>query len=307
MRTCVLIFSAVLAQAQSTTSRYEVDINGRRVETERSSSAGGTRSEYTQSINGRPVPLEQTEEKIVSEGPGGKVVERIVRKFDPTGRQNGMERVLIEEEKLAGGGLNVKQTVWRSDINGAMREAERRQAETRISGSSTTTQTVVSRPDINGSFSTAERRSAVAEKNGDTVQSTEVLQRRDTNGQFYDASREVKVVTKQGDRTSEQTTSYAPDVTGRLDVASQSVSTSTKQPDGTLVKEVNVYSNHADGHAVERGSGTQIQEQQIVERKKATDGSIIESVSIRRPSVSDPSRLGSAQKVQETVCRGKCD
>jgi hypothetical protein len=253
------------------------------------------------------VPLEQIEEKVISESPSGKVVERTLRKFDATGRPAEVERRLIEEQKLAGGGSNITETVWHSDVNGSLNESERRQVEVRVAGNSTTTETVVSRRDINGSFSPAERRSLVAEKNGDSVQSSEVLRRRDANGQFFDAQRDVRVVTKQGGRTTEQTTSYEPDVTGRLDVARQVVSTSTKQADGSEVKEVNVYGKQAEGHVQERGTGTQIKEQQIVERKKSADGSVVESVSVRRPSVSDPSRLGSAQKLQETVCRGKCE
>jgi hypothetical protein len=33
---------------------------------------------------------------------------------------------------------------------------------------------------------------------------------------------------------------------------------------------------------------------------------VVETVSVRRPSVSDPNRLGDLQKVSETLCQGKC-
>ena len=298
---------ALLVQGQSSVSRYETDINGHRVETAKTSSVDGNRTETSQSINGRQVPLERTEEKLLSESPHSRVTERIVRKFDPTGVQNGIEKILIEEEILTGGSKNVKETTWRSDLNGSLIQAERRNVEVRVSGASTTTETVISRPDINGSISLAERRSQVAEKSGDQIQTSEVVQRRNTNGQFYDALREVKVFSSRGEQSTENVTSYEPDANGRLDVARQTVTIATKRSDGSEVKEVNLYGKGAEGHAQERGVSTQIREQQIVERKKLSDGSVVESVSVRRPTVSDPSRLGNSQKLHETVCRGKCN
>ncbi len=54
-------------------------------------------------------------------------------------------------------------------------------------------------------------------------------------------------------------------------------------------------------------SPEQMKEQQLIERTKRPDGSVVETLSVRRPSISDPNRLGNLQKLSETVCKGKCD
>jgi aspartokinase-like uncharacterized kinase len=304
----ILIAGTSVLSAQSTISRYERDINGNRVEmTSSSVSAKGERTEKLQSINGRQIPLEQSEEKVLSESPGGRVVERIVRKYDRNGQLASTEKVKIEEQKLPNGGSSVKETTSRSDINGNFVEAERRTKETRVSGSTTTTEIAVSRPTLNGGFETAEKRTAVAEKSGDKEQTNEVIQRIGSDGRFHDAIREVSVKTQSGNQTQEQRAIYEPGQTGQLELARQVVSTSTKRPDGTEVSEVNLYSRSADGHAQAQGAPTQIKEQQIIERTHAADGSVIETLSVRRPNGSDPNKLGDLRKLSETVCKGKCE
>src|SRR3974390_1030526 len=79
----VTILAAAGALAQSATSTYIGDINGNRTEasstvTERSPSTTAT-TERWQAINGRSVPLEQVSEKVLHDGPDGKVTERIVK------------------------------------------------------------------------------------------------------------------------------------------------------------------------------------------------------------------------------------
>ena len=299
------LWTAVLALGQSAISRVETDINGRRVETSSAVSTDGTRTEVRQSLNGRPVPFERVEEKILSEGPGGKVVERIVRKFDQTGQPNGFEKVRIEEEKGPGGLTTVRETTWRTDLNGSLREAERRITETQTSGSTTRSSTLVARPDLSGSFSPAEKRSSVTETSGNREQTSETVQRPNVNGQFYDAVREVRVVEKVGEKVLENRASYEPDVNGRMELSRQAVSTSSKLPDGAEVTEVNLYGKYPGGRTQEERVN-QVQEQQIIERRKAADGSTVETLSVRRPTVADPSRLGAPQKLSETVCQGKC-
>ena len=71
--------------------------------------------------------------------------------------------MLIEENKLPGGGSTVRETTYRSDVNGGSAEAERKTTETRVSGSTTTASTVIDRPSLSGSFETVEKRSAVTD------------------------------------------------------------------------------------------------------------------------------------------------
>src|SRR5258708_27979582 len=109
-----------VAWAQSTTTLYTTDINGRRVEEISHGANDGTRTETTQSINGAKVPLEQSEEKVLRDNASGKVTERVVRKYDQTGRLTSTDRVLIEEQKPAGGGSHVDETTWRSAVHANM-------------------------------------------------------------------------------------------------------------------------------------------------------------------------------------------
>ena len=76
-----------------------------------------------------------------------------------------------------------------------------------------------------------------------------------------------------------------------------------KRADGSEVTEVNLYGPSSDGHAQEPGAAPVIKEQQVVERRKAADGSVVETLSVRRPTYSDPTKLGALEKVSETVCR----
>ena len=121
--------------------------------------------------------MEQVTERVVSEDANGKVTERIVKKFDPSGQPASTERVMIEEQKLPGGGSTVQETTYRNDVNGSLREAERKTTETRVSGSTTTTSTVIDRPSLNGSFETVEKRSAVTDGPADNQHTTESVYR----------------------------------------------------------------------------------------------------------------------------------
>jgi hypothetical protein len=129
--------------------------------------------------------------------------------------------------------------------------------------------------------------------------------RRSDNGTFYQALRKVTDEHKTGDQTVVQAASYEPGATGSLQLASQSVSTTTKRPDGSDVTEVNLYARGADGRVQENGAAMQVKEQQIISREKTADG-VVETLSVRRPTIADPNKLGNLQKVSETVCKGKC-
>jgi hypothetical protein len=96
-------------------------------------------------------------------------------------------------------------------------------------------------------------------------------------------------------------------VTGQLQLASQSESTSTKRPDGTEVIQTNLFAQTVVGRLQDSNAPMRVKEQQIVERRTNPDGSVVETLSVRRPSTSDPNRLGELQKLSETVCKGKCE
>jgi hypothetical protein len=306
----LMVFAAAMAWPQSATTTYLKDLSGNRVEGQAFTSNGtpgdGEHTERYQSINGRQVPLEQTVNRVVRDDANGKVTERILRKFNPNGQLASTERVLIEENKLPGGGSSVRETTYRSDVNGGSQEAQRQTTETRVNGSTTTASTVIDRPTLNGSFEPVEKRSEVTEGPAANQHTTESVYRRDGAGGFQEALRYVKTSSTVNNTTTETTANYEPGVTGQLQLASQTESVSKKQPDGTEVIETNLYSKTVAGRLQDNTAPMRVKEQQIVERRVNPDGSVVETLSVRRPSISDPTRLGDLQKLSETVCKGKC-
>jgi len=302
-----LVFAAAAASAQSSSATYTKDLNGNRVEGKQlSTSANGDRTERFQSINGRQVPVEQVTERVISENASGKVTERIVQKFDPTGRPALTERVVIEENKLPGGGSTVRETTYRNDTNGGLRVTERKTTDTRVSGSATTSSTVIDRPGIGGSFETVEKHSTVTEGPADNQHTTESVYSRGVSGGFQETVRTVKTTSKVNDTTKESTATYEPGLNGQLQLDSQSESTSSKQPDGTEVVQTNLFMKTVAGNVQDSSGAMRVKEQQVLQRRANPDGSVVETLSVRRPGVSDPNRLGDLQKVSETLCKGKC-
>jgi len=304
------MFYAAVAMPQSSTTTYTKDLNGNRVDGQSFTTSGtpgnGVRTERFQSINGRQVPLEQTVDRVVSQDANGKVTERILRNFNRDGQLISTERVMIEQNKLPGGNSTVRETTYRSDVNGSLREAERKTIETRVSGSTTTANTVIDRPSLNGSLETVEKRSAITEGPADNQHTTESVYRPTMSGGFQEALRYVTTTSKAGETTKETTANYEPGMDGRLQLASQSDSTTTKQSDGTEVTQTNLFAKTVAGVLQDNNAAMRVKEQQIVQRRTNPDGSVIETLSVRRPSVSDPNRLGDLQKLSETVCKGKC-
>jgi len=306
----VTLAGAVALAQPSTTTTYISDINGGREEASSVQTSGQssdhTRTERWQSINGRSVPLEQVEERVIQEGPAGKVTERLVKKFSPTGELASTERLVTEERKTTGGST-MHQTVFRSDINGSMRQEEQRTTETRGTGPNTTSETTIARPTLNGGLETVEKRSVVTTGTDAAQRSNEIVYRLSPNGGMVEALRQVTVSTKQKNQSTANTSFYEPGVSGSLELARQSESTTTKAPDGRETTEVNLYARAVDGRVQENGAPQQIKEQQIIQRRKNSDGSVTETLSVRRPSISDPGLLGDLQKISETRCTGKCD
>lgn len=297
---------AALAWPQSATTTYMKDINGNRVQGQAFGSSDGERTERYQSINGRQVPLEQTVDRVVSQDANGKVTERIVRKFDPNGQLASTERVRIEENKLPGGGSSVRETTYHSDVNGNLQEVQRQTTETHVEGSTTTANTVIDRPTMNGSFQTVEKRSSITEGPAANQHSTESVYQRDASGGFQEVKRTMETTSKSDDTTKETTADYEPGLDGQLQLHSQSDSTTTKRPDGTEVTKTDLYAHTAAGVLQDNTAAMRIQEQQVIERRMNPDGSVVETLGVRRPTVSDPNRLGSLQQISETVCKGKC-
>jgi hypothetical protein len=152
-----------------------------------------------------------------------------------------------------------------------------------------------------------EKRSAVTDGPADNQHTTESVYNRSVSGGFQESVRTVKTASTINGATKETTATYEPGLNGQLQLDSQSDSTTTKQPDGTQVTQRDVFQKTVAGNVQDSSGAMRVKEQQLIQRRANPDGSVIETLSVRRPSVSDPNRLGELQKVSETVCKGKCE
>lgn len=306
---CLITACGALAWPQSERALYTTDINGNRVEASVNDSTplgdGNAKRELSQSINGRTVPLESTEQHVTKSG-NHTTIETITKRFDPTASTFFTERVVTERETQPDGSSTESSRTFRTDVSGNMKEMERRSVNTKVQGSTTTRETTIDRPSLDGSFQVAERRSSESQKSGDRTDTNETVYRRSQNGELYPALREVKTETKSGQTTTEQIADYEPSVTGNLQLARQTVATTTTDKSGNQTSEVNLYSAAADGRVQEQGAPQQIKEQQLITRRVGSDGTVTETLSVRRPTISDPTKLGGVQQISETVCKGKC-
>lgn len=301
-----LFLAGTLAFGQSVVTSYSTDVNGNRVAGPAIVSNDGQHTQITRSINGRQVPAEQTTERVISDGPNGRVVEKITKRFDPNGAVGSTERTVTEEQKVPNGSVT-HSTTYRGDVNGGMHEAERKTVEVHRQGSTVNTQTEIARPGLSGSFQTDEKQVSTSETAGKATHTDETVYRRSENGSFYPAVRDVSDTTTNGSQVVEKSAHYEQRDNQQLQLMGQTVSTTVKQPNGGSVSEVNLYSvNSEDGRAHDNQSGLHLKEQQTVERVPGPGGSVSEIVTARRPTVSDPERLGPARTISETVCTGKC-
>jgi hypothetical protein len=262
--------------------------------------------ELVQNINGRTIPREQISDRVLSSDAKGKVTERLIRRFDQNGRASETERVLIEETAGTGGSKIVKETIYRSTVNGTLQEEERSTSETRVQGDVTTTEVSVEKLGVNRRFSTAERRNIVATGPPENQQITETVLRPDQSGRYTIFQRKETSITAQGGETRSTTALYEIHDRYEPTLTNQKVVITSKRPDGTEVTETNLYVPAIGGRVQHAGARPELQEQEIVEKRINADGSVTETMSTRLPISADPGRLGPPQVIFETVCRGKC-
>jgi len=298
------------AQQSNVSSTTSVDVNGNVVgdgptisQTKSTNSSQTTVT--TQSLNGRTVPLEQVEERVLRNDASGKVTERIVRRYDPQGNPLPPVRETSEEQKRPDGSSSVQSTTYRADINGNMQILEKSVTETRKNASGETSETVVQRPTANG-LETVEKQSQVVSKQGDNYQAESTTYRSDGNGGFFPAVRQTTEHTVQGSEVSENSAEYEKGPTGELQLHGQTVTKTVTRPDGSKDAVVDVYSRDVPGTVSGNESGLKLQEQQTIESAPGPGNTVVQTLSVRRPSISDPGTLGPARPLSQTVCKGDC-
>ena len=313
--TIVPVLLASVLAAQDTSRQqdtYTYDLNGNKVAVGNSgrtqSGSRETQTERMQSISGRTVPLETVQEKVLSEGPNGKVVERIIQLYDQTGNPGPQEKIRIEEKKNSSGGMTVKRTVYRTDLNGRYALAERSTSQSRQSGDKLTSSTTTETPTINGSLEITEKQSLVETNRKDGSSRDLTTYRKNQGGSFYEAARETTEVVKQDNKETTTTTVFNATNSGRLAFASQKVSNLEKHPDGSETTLIDVYGAAPMGRSIGNNSGeAHLREQQLIERKKGSDGSVVETFSLRRASLANSNRFSDFELISEVVCKGNCE
>ena len=311
----VLFFGAasLWAQASKEANRtvYTYEPNGRRAsaydQANVSGAGGGSQSQTVTDVNGRRVQLEAVEEKVLSEGPEGRVVERLVKKFDSHGNLTGQEKVRLEETKSADGSSStVRATVYDKDVNGRFELRERTTTATNKDGSVIRAETLVERPNINGNLGQQERKVAVT--TGDDTKSLKdvTVYRKDQGGSMAPAVRELTETTKEAGREVANTSEYNTASTGKMELIGQKVAQTVKNADGTESQVVDVFGTNNPGQ-LSSGYDRQLKlrERQLIERTPGPDKGLVETFSIQRPAL-DSGRLGAPQKISETVCQGNC-
>lgn len=270
-----------------------LDINGRPMESVSTNQSRSGSYQLKRNLNGRTVPLESSEEKVISDTGGVKVVERLLKHYDPDGRALPSERVRVEERKQSDGSIQTLTTVSRADVNGNYRVEERSNALTKKSGDRTETSTTTERPTISGTLEMVERVETQSQSSGGKTTESTTRYKRDSNGRFGELAKQTKEITTSNGQTTENVADYENTV-GNLRMVRQV--TTQSSPGGT--KEVSVFTPNNEGKM-------QVSYQQVIEKKPTTDGAV-ETTTIRVAEPRDPGKLGPPRKAEEVICTGEC-
>jgi hypothetical protein len=289
-----------------------VDVNGHRVVdgpdvVQTKSTNGSGYTEIMQSVNGRSVPLERREERVLRDDASGRLVETLVRNYDQDGNPTQPVKQVREEQKRPDGSSNIQTSSYRADLNGKMQLLEKSITDIRKSGSSETSETLLQRPSVNGSMETVEKQTTVTTmQSGGNYQKEATTYERDGSGNFALAVKESVEHSQEAGASTENTARYEV-IDGRLQLQSQRVSKVVTRPDGSKETELDLFAPSTLGTADGGSPKLKIREQQIIEKRLGPGGSVVETVSVRRPGLTDQTVLGPAKQISETICRGKCE
>ena len=267
-------FLLLLLLAPDDIVRRVYDVNGQAVPAGRTESAGGSRVTMIRNANGREVPVESVEERVVADG----IVERTIRRYDPSGNPGPVERVRIETRKAPDGSVEAVTTVQRGDINGKLAVIERSTAVTR----GTQTVETIERVGMTGGLQLTERRETARKPSGETT----VVQQLDANGRLYQSGRTSLERTS----TTENRAEYES-TNGQMQLVRQTVT----RRDGDRT-EVDVFTPGPQGEP-------RLAQRQIVEKTRS-NGGFTSAVSVQLTDGSG--RLTSPRLVEETICKGEC-
>ncbi len=302
----LLLQLGICAQEVRQSTTYTYGVNGERqresgyreVKTGRSAVLVQTR----ETLNGRVAPMVRVEEHVIRDDASSKVVERAVRSYDANDAPLPLEKTVVEEAKHADGSSRTITSYYRGDLNGNLRLEEKAVAETTVSGGVEQTQSVIRRLGVNGGLEVAEKQVATSKKVGTAVEKELVVYRPGTGDGFQPAYREVSRAETANGETTEQSQRFDAAVTGKLELTGEVVTQTVSGNDGSETKQVTIYGVASPGRTAHPGE-PRIREQQLIERRPTGWNTVVETFSIRRPSLSDQ-QLGKFVKISETVCTG---
>jgi hypothetical protein len=271
--------------------------------TEQNTESSGQRVETIRNANGREVPYISTQERTVSTGSSGKVVERRVQRYDTEGRPAREGLIREEERKLADGSVERTTTVYEEDLNGRMRATERTVARETTSGNVTRSVVTAERAAPTGGFQTVEQKESVETRRGDSSTVETTVKRPSVSGQLTEWGRERSVTSKAGNTSTTETEVWERNTaTGEVSLSQRTVGKLVEQPNGTATERIQVYgSGLPGGGASDANSGGSLRLQQTVEREVAvrSGGEKVETVTTQTRSVSSPSEMGYREVVQK--------
>lgn len=257
------------------------------------------------SLNGRAVEPYKVEERVVEEGGGRKVIERIVYRNSGDGTRGQPEKIRIEERTNPDGSTNVETQSYRTDINGRFQLVEKSTTAASKQGDAIRATTTIQRASINGGLEVVERQ----ERSGTqtpTALSDEVRTfRKDANGGFRESARVVTDRKQNGAKIVENVTEYqSATLDGRMQLSGQRVSTEVTGTDGSVTKQVEIYGIAQAGRPSTPGE-LKLREQQLIEQKVGSDKTVRETLSIRRPDL-EGRVSGDFKPISSRTCQGKC-
>lgn len=253
--------------------------------------------------DGRPQTLPSFEEsrtrKLVEDGPNGRIYEESVTRRDSTGRPLPNEKLRIIERKSADGASIVETTTFRADLNGRLSPTQRSVQTTLQQGPITTISSTIEKPNVSGGLVPVEK---IASRTTASDGGREVTNRSvyvpDANGRFIEAVRESRERAPDGKNIREVSNEYRNATSGQMELSGQKVTVEMRNPDGSSTSEITIYGLSAPGRPAD--SQLKLREQQLVTVKPGTNGTTVESFSVRRPNLNDQ-KLGAFEKVSVKV------
>ena len=225
-----------------------------------------------------------------------KVVERVIRKYDPTGNPGLPITIRIEEKKNPDGSTSILSNSYETDLNGNKQLFERSSTLKR-GGAAKESSTTVERATLNGGLQTVERDTDGGAQDRRQCEGGIDLVPAGCERQLHALRPDGEATSKAGAVETADAANYEMGPDGKLVLASRSIDHVVTKPDGSKVVDSDVYSRFNAGRASDvNASEPRLQQQVHKELTPGPGGVTIETTSVRARLANDPSRFGDLQR-----------